>query len=62
MKKMLSILLAAVLCVGLLAGCGGSKPAATDASAPIKLGGIGPLTGGAAIYGNAAKNGATIAV
>ena len=66
MKKMLSILLAAVLCVGLLAGCGGSKPAAdsgkTDAAAPIKIGGIGPLTGGAAIYGNAAKNGATIAV
>ena len=28
----------------------------------IKLGGIGPLTGAAAIYGNAAKNGAEIAV
>lgn len=28
----------------------------------IKIGGIGPLTGGAAIYGNAAKNGAQIAV
>lgn len=41
-------------------------PAATDApqadGAAIKLGGIGPLTGGAAIYGNAAKNGAQIAV
>ncbi len=62
MKRILSILLAAVLCVGLLAGCGDSKPAAADASAPIKIGGIGPLTGGAAIYGNAAKNGAAIAV
>ena len=28
----------------------------------IKLGGIGPLTGPAAIYGNAAKNGTEIAV
>jgi branched-chain amino acid transport system substrate-binding protein len=28
----------------------------------FKIGGTGPLTGGAAIYGNAAKNGATIAV
>ncbi|MCR4935102.1 MAG: ABC transporter substrate-binding protein [Oscillospiraceae bacterium] len=65
MKKTLAILLALVLCVGLFAGCGGSKPAASDgkaASDPIKIGGIGPLTGGAAIYGNAAKNGATIAV
>ncbi len=38
----------------------------TDAPAPtgaaFKLGLIGPLTGGAAIYGNAAKNGAQIAV
>ncbi len=65
MKKMISILLVAVLCVGLLAGCGESKPAADAkdaAPAAIKIGGIGPLTGGAAIYGNAAKNGATIAV
>ena len=28
----------------------------------IKIGGTGPLTGGAAIYGNAVKNGAEIAV
>ncbi len=33
-----------------------------DATAAIKIGGTGPLTGGAAIYGNAAKNGAEIAV
>ena len=30
--------------------------------AAFKIGGTGPLTGGAAIYGNAAKNGAEIAV
>ena len=65
MKKILSILLAALLCVSLFAACGESKPAATEtkteAAAAIKIGGIGPLTGGAAIYGTAAKNGATIA-
>ena len=33
-----------------------------SASGTFKLGFIGPLTGGAAIYGNAAKNGAQIAV
>ena len=35
-------------------------PAYADGA--IKIGGTGPLTGGAAIYGNAAKNGAEIAV
>ena len=46
-----------------------SAPAETDnqgngpaASGTFKLGGIGPLTGDAAIYGNAAMNGAQIAV
>lgn len=38
----------------------GSGSTATGAA--FKIGGIGPLTGGAAIYGNAAKNGAQIAV
>ncbi|MDD5931852.1 MAG: ABC transporter substrate-binding protein [Oscillospiraceae bacterium] len=37
-----------------------SAPAASGAA--FKLGGTGPLTGNAAIYGNAAKNGAQIAV
>ena len=74
-KKLLAMLLAVsmVLC---MAACGDSNasvaenagsdaPAASTAEntgAAIKLGGIGPLTGGAAIYGNAAKNGAEIAV
>ena len=34
---------------------------AGDGAAVIKIGGAGPLTGGAAIYGNAAKGGAEIA-
>ena len=33
----------------------------TSGAATIKVGGVGPLTGGAAIYGNAAANGAAIA-
>ena len=38
------------------------EPATAPTGAAFKLGGTGPLTGGAAIYGNAAKNGAQIAV
>ena len=53
-----------------LVACGGSKKEETkqesttteESAAAFKLGGTGPLTGGAAIYGNAAKNGAQIAV
>jgi len=38
------------------------EPAKASAdSATVKVGGVGPLTGSAAIYGNAAKNGAEIA-
>lgn len=39
-----------------------TEPAPAPADGAFKLGGTGPLTGGAAIYGNAAKNGAQIAV
>ena len=56
MKKFLALTMAAVMSVSLLVGCGGNKD-----SGKLKIGGAGPLTGGAAIYGNAAKNGATIA-
>ena len=83
MKKALSLMLALVMVLALVA-CGGgnsstdngsSTPAETttpaDTAAPaeapagaqvFKLGGTGPLTGGAAIYGQAAANGAAIAV
>lgn len=75
-KKLLSLALAGMMVLG-LAACGGnggdtSSDASTDSStdssaaaptgAAFKLGGTGPLTGAAAIYGVAAKNGATIAV
>lgn len=95
MKKAISFVLTAVMCAGLLAGCGSTTAdngastasesaaapasteaaAETDAEAPaettaasdgsvsvFKLGGTAPLTGSAAIYGNAVMNGAQIAV
>ena len=76
MKKILALLLAVCMMATLLVGCaGGNEPAANNptptASKPddgnvpaegaIKIGGVGPLTGGAAIYGTAAANGAKIA-
>ena len=75
MKKLFAFVMAAVMTMS-LAACSAkeeapaaSAPAASApaASAPAEgtaflLGGTGPLTGGAAIYGNAAKNGAQIAV
>ncbi|MEF9969491.1 MAG: ABC transporter substrate-binding protein [Ruthenibacterium sp.] len=39
-----------------------STAAVSSAGGAIKIGGIGPLTGGAAVYGNAVKNGAELAV
>ena len=72
-KKFISFMMAMVMVLS-LAACGGEKEEAsapqsgssstetTAEGAAFKLGGTGPLTGGAAIYGNAAKNGAQIAV
>ena len=73
MKKVLSLVLAGSMVLS-LAACGGSKYTAstTDSSAAssaeasgsdtFKIGATGPITGGAAIYGNAVKNGIQIAV
>lgn len=75
MKKFLSILMAVAMFAALAAGC--AAPAApeaapaeepapaegvTEAAAAVKLGGIGPITGPAAIYGQAVKNAAEMAV
>ena len=60
MKKTLSIILALVMVVALFAGCASDEKA--SGSNTLKIGFIGPLTGGAAVYGNAAKRGAEIAV
>ena len=66
MKKILALTLA--LCMVLaLAACGAQTPATetndgTAAAGALKIGGIGPITGAAAIYGTAVMNGAQIAV
>ena len=60
MKKVVSIALALIMLVCLFAGCSSEKDA--SGSEALKIGFIGPLTGGAAVYGNAAKRGAEIAV
>ncbi len=75
MKKFLCLALALALALS-LAACGGSGSSAPAASTPaagstgagsasgaaIKIGGIGPVTGGAAVYGIAVQNGAQLAV
>ena len=70
MKLRKKIALGLVLTMGLtmFAGCGGgdtqqeAEQAGGDAVAAIKVGGTGPLTGGASIYGIAVQRGAEIAV
>ena len=73
MKKLVSLALSAVLALSVVA-CGSSDTAASttestsessDATASadgaFKIGGIGPITGGAAIYGQAVMNAAQMA-
>ena len=62
MKKIIALMLALVMCFALVAcgQSGGDKDA--SGAATIKIGGIGPLTGGAATYGLATQRGAQIAV
>lgn len=60
MKKVIALILALAMVAALFVACGSSDDG--ESSTVFKIGGIGPLTGGAAIYGNAAKNGAEIAV
>ena len=66
MKKALSVLLTAAMAASMMAGCGSSSDGAasgtTTDGAAFKIGGIGPTTGAAAIYGTAVMNGAQIAV
>ena len=59
MKKAVSVLLVAAMAVTGLAGCGSSSAKNADT---FYIGGIGPTTGAAAIYGTAVKNGAQIAI
>ena len=58
MKKVVCFGLISAMMLSAFAGCG-KKDSGSDV---IRIGGTGPLTGGAAVYGNAAKRGAEIAV
>lgn len=62
MKKIISLLLVSVLAVTCLVGCGGNKETEKSGEAVFKIGGSGPLTGGAAAYGDAVNKGAQLAV
>ena len=66
MKKVVSMLLVLAMTICCLAGCGGNNNGGGNDDAAAKdafyIGGIGPTTGGAAIYGLGVKNGAQIAV
>jgi branched-chain amino acid transport system substrate-binding protein len=71
MKKVLAMLMAALMVAAMFTGCSSSKPAtettaaAADASAAagtVKIGMSGPLTGGASAYGLAVKAGMEVAV
>ena len=59
--RFMSAALSSALVLTALAGCGGSNDGGSS-SGKIKIGSIGPITGGAAIYGQAVKNAAEIAV
>ena len=57
--KLISVAAAAAMVLTSFTGCGGDTASKGTA---IKVGGIGPITGAAAIYGQAVKNAAEIAV
>lgn len=73
MKKAISAVLAATMAMALLAGCGSGSGSdsgsgssgsgeAGGSQETFRIGAIGPVTGGAAVYGEAVKNGAELAV
>ena len=75
-KKILAFSLAACMTVPFLAGCSSKDTTTSDNSTAdaastadsgdftgtLVIGGIGPVTGGAAVYGNAVKNGMQLAI
>ena len=68
MKKFLSLALSASMATALLVGCGnsgnstGSDNVDTSGELVWKIGGIGPVTGGAAQYGQGVENAIQLAV
>ena len=66
MKKVLAMLMAALMVAAMFTGCSSSKPAtettAAAAAGTVKIGLSGPLSGGASAYGLAVKAGMEVAV
>lgn len=70
MKKLVSLCLVLAMAATMLVGCGAKEEAAQNSAgtsesaegAVFKIGGSGPTTGGAAVYGLAVQRGAQIAV
>ena len=69
MKKVLAMLIAALMVAAMFTGCSSSKPATETTAAAaaatagtVKIGMSGPLTGGASAYGLAVKAGMEVAV
>ena len=60
-KKILALSMATVIAMSMFTGCGSSAKN-KGSKDTLVLGGIGPITGEAAIYGQAVKNGAQLAV
>ena len=60
--KIIALILCAVLCLSLFAGCAGAGNGYTANNTEYVIGVSGPLTGGAAMYGIAVKNSAQMAV
>lgn len=61
-KKIMSAAVVTAMTVGMLAGCGGTDKKSEGGADVFKIGSIGPVTGAAAIYGEAVKNGAELAI
>ncbi|HKL79108.1 MAG TPA: ABC transporter substrate-binding protein [Mobilitalea sp.] len=61
MKRFFGLVLALSMVVMSMSGCGTKEKSASD-DAKFYIGGIGPVTGGAAVYGQHVKNGAELAV
>lgn len=61
-KKIMSAAVVTAMTVGMLAGCGGTDKKSEGGVDVFKIGSIGPVTGGNAIYGEAVRNGAELAV
>ena len=60
-KKILALSMATVLAMSMFTGCGSSSES-KGTKDTLVIGGVGPITGDAAIYGQAVKNGAQLAV